>query len=282
VFVLRITNAQKTFGAGTPDAATVLRGLDLYLERGECVTSIGSNGAGKSTLFDAIAGSILLDRGSIVLDGEDVTWTKEHRRARNIGRLFQDPRMGTAPDLTIEENLALVYSKATGRFPLSLALKPNERRIFAALLARLDMGLETRLKARAGLLSGGQRQALTLLLACMVPPKLLLLDEHTAALDPVAAKKVQALTAEIAGGSGAAPHGGAITASSGPITTLMITHNILTALELGNRTVMMHQGRIVMDLRGKERKRMTVEKLLEKYRGTVREELAADEMILGT
>jgi putative ABC transport system ATP-binding protein len=280
--MLGITNAHKTFGAGTPDAAAVLRGLDLYLGRGEFVTIIGSNGAGKSTLFNAIAGSILLDRGSIVLDGTDITWAQEHRRARGIGRLFQDPRMGTAPDLTIEENLALVYSKVTRRFPLSLALKAKERRIFTTLLARLDMGLETRLKTRVGALSGGQRQALTLLLACMTPPRLLLLDEHTAALDPVAAKKVQALTAEIAAGDRGGLTINSDTAPSGPITTLMVTHNILTALELGTRTVMMHQGRIVMDLRGEERRRMTVEKLLEKYRGTVQEELASDEMILGT
>ncbi|MDR1909202.1 MAG: ATP-binding cassette domain-containing protein [Spirochaetaceae bacterium] len=275
--MLRITEAWKTFGAGTPDAMPVLGGLNLHLERGDFVTIIGSNGAGKSTLFNAIAGSVLLDRGRISLDGEDITWLREHRRARSMGRLFQDPRMGTAPDLTIEENLALVYSRGTGRPPLALALKRKERGLFAEALARLDMGLETRLKVRVGALSGGQRQALTLLLAVMIPPKLLLLDEHTAALDPVAAKKVQALTSEIAGGKEILPGG----RQGGPITTLMITHSIPAALELGTRTVMMHRGRIVMDLSGGERSALSAEELLERYRETIREEPALEHIIPG-
>ncbi|MDR1804259.1 MAG: ATP-binding cassette domain-containing protein, partial [Treponema sp.] len=206
---LEIRNLRKSFEPGKPDQTMVLDGVDLSLTRGELVTIIGSNGAGKTTLFNVIAGTLPPDRGQVILDGEDITWRKEYLRARDIGRLFQDPHQGTAPDLTIEENLALVYSKATRRFPLSLALHKKERAFLIDTLAKLDMGLETRFKAPVGTLSGGQRQALTLLLATLVPPKLLLLDEHTAALDPVAAKKILALTVEIS-----AAHG---------ITTLMIT-----------------------------------------------------------
>jgi len=262
---LQVRNIRKTFNPGKPDLPIVLDGVDLSLEQGELVTVIGSNGAGKSTLFNVIAGTVLPDQGQVILDGEDITWQKEHLRARNIGRLFQDPHHGTAPNLTIEENFALVYSKATRRFPLALALHPKERLIFIETLAKLDMGLEMRLKAPVGTLSGGQRQAITLLMATLIPPKLLLLDEHTAALDPVAAKKILALTVEISGAHN--------------ITTLMITHNITSALETGNRTIMMHQGRIVMDLTGEERSRMTVEELLERYRERVHENLDADRLI---
>jgi len=262
---LLLRNIQKTFEGGKPGTSPVLNGVDLSLATGELVTVIGSNGAGKSTLFNVIAGTALPDKGQIILDGEDITWQKERLRARNIGRLFQDPTQGTAPDLTIEENLALVYSKVARRFPLALAIGHKERSIFVEHLTKLDMGLETRLKTPVGTLSGGQRQALTLLLATLVPPKLLLLDEHTAALDPIAAKKILALTVEITG-----VHN---------ITTLMITHNILSALETGNRTIMMHKGRIVMDLRGKEREQMTVEELLERYREQVQETLDTDRLL---
>jgi putative ABC transport system ATP-binding protein len=265
--MLDIRNARKTFDPLTEDANPVLRGLNLRVEKGELLTIIGSNGAGKSTLFNAIAGSILLDTGAIHLDGTDITYLSEHRRAQDIGRLFQDPHTGTAPDLTIEENCALVYSRATGRFPLSLALRTKERAFFTEVLARLDMGLESRLKTRAASLSGGQRQALTLLLATLVPPKLLLLDEHTAALDPVAAKKILALTADIT--------------RTNSITTIMITHNISSALETGGRTIMMHKGNIVMDLRDDERKNMTVEDLLRRYQDTVHEALDTDRIIFG-
>jgi putative ABC transport system ATP-binding protein len=264
---LEVRKLRKSFEPGKPDQTMVLDGVNLSLTRGELVTIIGSNGAGKTTLFNVIAGTLTPDRGRVILDGEDITWRKEYLRARDIGRLFQDPHQGTAPDLTIEENLALVYSKATRRFPLALALHKKERAFFIETLAKLDMGLETRLKVPVGTLSGGQRQALTLLLATLVPPKLLLLDEHTAALDPVAAKKILALTVEIS-----ASHG---------ITTLMITHNILSALETGSRTIMMHKGRIVMDLRGEERGGMTVEDLLERYRERVKETLDADRLIFG-
>jgi putative ABC transport system ATP-binding protein len=264
--LLSVTGAKKTFNAGTSDSYTALAGLNLELALGDFVTVIGSNGAGKSTLFNAIAGNIVLDEGRIVLDGEDITFQKEHRRAKHIGRLFQDPHTGTAPALTIEENLALVYSKATNRFPLALALRAKERAAFRETLSRLGMGLENRLKTKVEALSGGQRQALTLLIATLVPPKLLLLDEHTAALDPVTAKKVLDLTADIAG--------------SNAITTLMITHNVSSALELGTRTVMMHKGGIVMDIRGKERAAMTMEALLARYKDTVHERLNTDTILL--
>jgi len=264
---LCIQNICKTFAPGSPDSSMALDGVDLSLSAGELVTVIGSNGAGKSTLFNVIAGSLLPDRGQIILDGENITWQTEHRRARNIGRIFQDPRHGTAPDLTIEENLALMYSRATHRFPLALALRKKDRALFIETMAKLDMGLETRLKVPVGTLSGGQRQAVALLLATLVPPRLLLLDEHTAALDPVAAKKILSLTVEIT--------------KANRITTLMITHNIVCALETGNRTIMMHKGRIVMDFAGEDRRRMSVEELLEKYRKQVQENLDTDRLIFG-
>lgn len=265
--MLNITNAHKTFDPGAPGEHKALDGVNLQLDKGEFVTIIGSNGAGKSTLFNAIGGNFLLDKGCIELDGENITYQKEHIRAHNIGRLFQNPGTGTAADLTIEENLALVYSKATKRFPLALALRAKERALFVETLAKLDMGLENRLKTRVGLLSGGQRQALTLLIATMIPPKLLLLDEHTAALDPVTAKKVLDLTQEIV--------------QKDIITTLMITHNIASALELGTRTIMMHNGGIVMDLHAEERRNMNVQDLLERYKKTVHKALDNDRMLLG-
>ncbi|WP_010254644.1 ABC transporter ATP-binding protein [Treponema primitia] len=266
--MLSVQGAYKTFEAGTPNENAVLRGLNLELSAGEFVTIIGSNGAGKSTLFNVIGGNIPLDGGSIILDGEDITNKKEFKRARDIGRLFQDPHTGTAPDFTIEENLALVYSKVSRRFALSRALRAKDRSYFADVVSRLDMGLESRLKTPASLLSGGQRQALTLLLATLVPPKLLLLDEHTAALDPVSAKKVIDLTAEIT--------------KTHNITTLMITHSISQALELGTRTVMMHKGKIVMDISGDERHTLSAQGLLERYKEAVHEELDTDRILLET
>jgi putative ABC transport system ATP-binding protein len=263
--MLDIHKLYKTFDPGTSNAHAVFRGLDLHLDAAEFVTIIGSNGAGKSTLFNLIAGSYPADQGRIILDGEDFTYKKEHSRAKHIGRLFQDPRTGTAPSLTIEENLALVYSKATRRFPLALALRSKDRAFFREVLARLDMGLEDRLKTRVGALSGGQRQALTLLIATLVPPKLLLLDEHTAALDPVTAKKVLSLTRGIT-----REHG---------ITTLMITHNISSALEMGTRTIMMHKGGIVMDLRNEERRNLTVENLLRRYKEALGAVLDTDRIL---
>lgn len=263
--MLDIVNATKTFSKGTVNEHTALDHLSLHLEPGEFVTIIGSNGAGKSTLFNAICGSFYLDEGSIELDGKNISYQKEHRRAKAIGRLFQDPQKGTAPDLTIEEHLALVYSKAK-RGPFSIALQKKDRSFFRDTLAQLDMGLEDRMKTKVGLLSGGQRQALTLLLSTLIPPKLLLLDEHTAALDPLTAQKVLELTREIT-----AQHA---------ITTLMITHNIASALSMGTRTIMLESGKIVLDLQGEERKNMSVSGLLETYRSVTKQDLDNDRMLL--
>lgn len=263
--MLELKNVHKTFQPGTQSQQIGLDGVNLHLLPGEFACIIGSNGAGKSTLFNAIAGTFLVDEGRILLDGQDITYWKEHRRAGSLGRLFQDPKTGTAPGLTIEENLALVYSKATGRFALRSALTKRDRAHFRDVLAQLEMGLENRMDAKVGLLSGGQRQALTLLTATMVPPKLLLLDEHTAALDPVTAQKVMELTNEITG--------------KNQITTMMITHNIRSALRTGSRTLMMDRGRIVLDLHGEERREMTPEDLLQQYRTLMHRELDNDRML---
>lgn len=263
--MLEICDVQKTFHPGTPNAQAALAGISLRLQRGEFATIIGSNGAGKSTLLGAIVGSFLVDGGSIRLAGEDITYQKEHVRARHMGRLFQDPQTGTAPGLTIEENLALVHSRATGRFPLGLALRAPDRTYFRELLAQLDMGLEDRLCSKVGLLSGGQRQALTLLTATMAQPRLLLLDEHTAALDPVTAAKVLELTTEIT--------------NKNSITTLMVTHNIGAALRMGSRTIMMDKGKIVMDIAGAARESMTPSLLLQRYRETMHKELDNDRIL---
>lgn len=262
---LEITNLKKVFQRGTPSEHTGLDGVSLNLEKGEFVCIVGSNGAGKTTLFNAIAGNFTPDSGKIVLDGEDITYVKEHVRAKNIGRIFQDPKTGTSPNLTIEENLALVCSKAFGRFPLRAGLKASDRAYFKKLLASLDMGLEDRLNVPAGLLSGGQRQALTLLMATVSPPKLLLLDEHTAALDPITAERVTALTDEITQKDG--------------ITTLMITHNIGAALKKGTRTIMMDSGKIVLDVKGSQREGMTPSDLLEEYRKVMNRQLDNDRIL---
>lgn len=263
--MLELSNLKKVFQPNTASAHTGLDGVSLKLDKGDFVCIIGSNGAGKSTLFNAVAGSFILDGGKIVLDGEDITDKKEHVRAKNIGRLFQDPKTGTAPNLTIEENLALVYSKATGRFGLKKGLTKGDRRYFKELVSKLNMGLENRLNTPASLLSGGQRQALTLLTATLIPPKLLLLDEHTAALDPMTAQRVMELTDEIT--------------SADKITTLMITHNINQALKTGNRTIMMDKGKIVLDISGDTRKNMTAADLLEEYRKVMNAQLDNDRML---
>jgi putative ABC transport system ATP-binding protein len=263
--MLEMRNVRKTFQAGTPNEQRGLAGISLRLKRGDFLTVIGSNGAGKTTLFNAVAGSFPVDGGSIFLGGEDITHRKEHVRAKNIGRLFQDPKTGTAPGLTVEENLALVYSKATGRFPLFFALRASDRRYFKEVLSWPDMGLETRLHTKVGLLSGGQRQALALLIATLVPPELLLLDEHTAALDPAAAERVTELTVRIC--------------RQNNITALMITHNVGAALKTGTRTIMMDRGEIVLDLSGKERENMTPRDLFRLYRETTRKELDNDRIL---
>ncbi len=260
--MLTLKNVSKTFNPGTVNEKTALTGVDLHLDPGDFVSIIGANGAGKSTLFNAIAGSFYPDTGSIVLDGQDVTFLPEFKRARSIGRLFQDPMRGSAPAMTIEENLALA---AGGGGWLSHVSKA-EKAAFRDRLALLGMGLEDRMRQPVGLLSGGQRQALTLLMATMVPPKLLLLDEHTAALDPGTAEKVLALTES--------------TVRDNHLTCLMITHNMSSALELGNRTLMMDSGRILLDLKGDERRGLTVDDLLRMFKENVGKALDNDRMLL--
>ena len=246
--MLKITNISKTFNPGTINEKKALADLSLHLAKGDFVTILGSNGAGKSTLFNAIAGTFPVDRGTITLDGKNITSLPDYKRSKFIGRMFQDPLKGTAPTMTIEENLALAYMRASsGTNPFSVISKAD-RAEFRQRLSQLGLGLEDRMGSPVGLLSGGQRQALTLLMATMVTPKLLLLDEHTAALDPATADKVLALTRQIV-----ADHG---------ITCLMITHNIPSALSLGNRTIMMKDGSIVLELGGAQREGLTPEELL--------------------
>ncbi len=249
--MLNVKNISKTFNPGTVNEKKALTDLSLHLDQGDFVTILGSNGAGKSTLFNAIAGSFVVDSGSITLDGVDITNQPDYKRSKVIGRMFQDPLRGTAPNMTIEENLALAYMRAShGTSPFSM-IGRKDRAEFRSRLAQLDLGLEDRMNHPVGLLSGGQRQALTLLMATLVTPKLLLLDEHTAALDPATAEKVLDLTAKIV--------------AENRITCLMITHNIPSALNLGNRTVMMRGGSIVLELAGEERKNMTTDRLLKAF-----------------
>ena len=236
--MLEIKNASKTFLAGTPNEHVALNGLDLSLKDGEFVTIIGSNGAGKSTLFNAICGTFLLDSGKIVLDGKDITFLPEHKRAKVIGRVFQDPMKGTAPNMTIAENLALAYARVH-HGALSTAINKKDMALFRERLSYYNMGLEDRMKTKVGLLSGGQRQVVTLLMCTLTVPKLLLLDEHTAALDPATAENVMNITKEIV--------------SEHKITTMMITHNISSALTTGDRTVMLDKGKLMLDLSGKQR-----------------------------
>lgn len=264
--MLDLVNLQKTFSRGTVNAHVGLDGLSLHLNRGEFVTVLGSNGAGKSTLFNAICGSFLLDGGRVQLDGRDITFLPEHARARQIGRVFQDPMKGTAPGMTIEENLALSYTRAHSG-PFSMALSRKKYEIFRDALARYGLGLEDRMKTRVGLLSGGQRQVVTLLMCTLVTPKLLLLDEHTAALDPATAEKIMDITGQIV--------------REGHITTMMITHNIRTALKTGSRTIMMDAGKMILDVSGEERARMTVEGLMKLYLESKKEALDNDRMLLG-
>ena len=260
--MLELKNISKTFHPGTVNEKHALHELSLSVPDGDFITIIGANGAGKSTLFGAIGGSFLTDSGKILLDGQDVTFLPEHRRSKVIGRLFQDPMRGTAPGMTIEENLAL----AAGRSGWLGTISRRDRECFREQLRELDMGLEDRMRQPVGLLSGGQRQALTLLMATIANPKLLLLDEHTAALDPGAAEKILALTARIAAGQ--------------KLTCLMITHNMRAALALGNRTLMMNGGRIVLDVSGEERAHMDVNDLLERFRSGTGDMLDNDRILL--
>ncbi|MCD8153159.1 MAG: ATP-binding cassette domain-containing protein [Clostridiales bacterium] len=250
--MLNIQNVTKTFEKGTVNEHVAIRNLSLSLKKGEFVTIVGSNGAGKSTLFNAICGSFLPDCGHILLDGKDITYEKEYKRAHDIGRVFQDPMKGTAPNMTIEENLALAYTRSVTRAnPFSTAITRKKTELFRENLARYNMGIEDRMKTRIGLLSGGQRQVVTLLMCTLSVPKLLLLDEHTAALDPATAEKVMEITKTIV--------------SENQITTLMITHNLNQSLSTGTRTIMMDEGEIILDIAGEERDRMTMEDLIRMY-----------------
>lgn len=264
--MLKINNISKTFNAGTINEKVAVRNLSLHMSEGEFATIIGSNGAGKSTLFNAIAGSFIVDEGSVFLGGEDVTFFPDYKRSKEIGRLFQDPLKGTAPNMTIEENLALAYLRAGKGFSPFSRISKSDREFFAHHLELLGMGLEERMNQPVGLLSGGQRQALTLLMATIVPPKILLLDEHTAALDPKTAEKVLELTEDIV--------------SRNNITCLMITHNMTQALSLGNRTLMMNEGNIVFDVSGEERKNMSINDLLIKFREGAGQDLDNDRILL--
>ena len=264
--MLCIEGIRKVFNPGTINEKVALSGLSLTLEDGDFATIVGSNGAGKSTLFNAIAWSFYVDEGFIELDGKDITYEKEHRRSQYIGRLFQDPLMGTAPHMTIEENLAIAYLRASADKKPFSRITAQDREKFREQLSLLHMGLEDRMKNPVGLLSGGQRQALTLLMATMVTPKILLLDEHTAALDPATAAKVLELTAKIV--------------SERRITCLMVTHNMTQALEMGNRTLMMDGGRIVFDVKGAERTSMTVDDLLRKFEQNTGGALDNDRILL--
>jgi len=260
--MLTLSQVSKTFNPGTVNEKKALTGLSLHLAPGDFVTIIGSNGAGKSTLFNAICGDFMTDSGSILLNGQDITFMPPYQRSRHIGRLFQDPMRGSAPHMTIEENLALAAGSG-GWF--SHVTKADKER-FRERLSLLGMGLEDRMKQPVGLLSGGQRQALTLMMATFVPPWLLLLDEHTAALDPGTAEKVLKITREIV--------------EQEKITTLMVTHNMSQALKLGNRTLMMDAGKIILDVSGEERRKMTVEDLLAQFKVGAGKALDNDRMLL--
>ena len=246
--MLELKHISKTFFPGTVNAKTALDDLSLTLHDGDFVTVIGGNGAGKSTMLNAVAGTLTVDSGSILLDGEDITRKPEHRRAADLGRVFQDPMMGTAGDMWIEENLALAARRGSRR-TFKWGISRAEREEYRALLAPLGLGLEDRLTTKVGLLSGGQRQALTLLMASLKKPKLLLLDEHTAALDPKTAAKVLELSDRIVAENG--------------LTTMMVTHNMKDAIAHGNRLIMMDAGRVVLDIAGWEKQKLTVPDLLE-------------------
>lgn len=248
--MLKLTNITKTFNPGTITEKKALRGIDLTLEDGDFVTVIGGNGAGKSTLLNLIAGVHYTDTGSIELDGMNLTHKPEYYRARFLGRVFQDPMMGTAANMGIEENLAMAYRRGKRR-GLKWHIKSSEKDIYKNQLKLLDLGLENRMTAKVGLLSGGQRQALTLLMSCLQKPRLLLLDEHTAALDPKTAAKVLELTEEFV--------------NRDHLTTFMVTHNMKDAIRYGNRLIMMMDGKIVFDAKGEEKKKLTVEDLLAKF-----------------
>ncbi len=263
--MLEAKNIVKTFNIGTVNEKKALRGVNLTLNTGDFVTIIGGNGAGKSTFLNAIAGVWPVDEGQIIIEGRDITKLPEHKRAAFLGRVFQDPMNGTAATMGIEENLALAFRRGSRR-TLKAGITNSERTLYKDTLSRLGLGLQSRLTSKVGLLSGGQRQALTLLMATLKQPKLLLLDEHTAALDPKTAKKVLDLTEEIV--------------NNQHLTALMVTHNMKDAIQIGNRLIMMHEGQIIYDVAGGEKKSLQVEDLLKKFEEASGEKFANDRMML--
>ena len=263
--MLKITNVEKTFNKGTINEKKALDGINLNIKEGEFVTVIGGNGAGKSTVLNMIAGVYPIDAGQIILDGEDISRKPEHARAKFLGRVFQDPMKGTAAGMEIQENLALAYRRGKKR-TLKWAIRKSEKSRYKEALKTLDLGLEERLTSKVGLLSGGQRQALTLLMAALQKPKLLLLDEHTAALDPKTAAKVLELTQSII--------------SEHKLTAMMVTHNMKDAIRMGNRLIMMHEGRVIYDVSGEEKANLKVSDLLEKFEQASGGEFANDRMML--
>lgn len=264
--MLEIRNISKTFNPGTVNEKTALDGVSLKLNDGDFVTVIGGNGAGKSTLLNAVAGTWFVDRGEIIIDGRDVTSLPEYKRAAYLGRVFQDPMNGTAATMEIQENLALAKRRGKKRF-LRTGITKEEQKEYHELLKTLGLGLENRMTSKVGLLSGGQRQSLTLLMATLVRPRLLLLDEHTAALDPKTARNVLDITDRIV--------------SRDHLTTLMITHNMKDAIQHGNRLIMMNEGKIILDIAGEEKKKLTVRDLLEQFERVSGEQFANDAALLG-
>ena len=263
--MLEIINVSKTFNTGTINEKKALNKLSLNLNSGDFVTIIGGNGAGKSTMLNMIAGVYPIDGGRILIDGIDISGMPEHKRAKYIGRVFQDPMMGTSAGMQIDENLALAFRRGDKR-GLSWGIKRSEKELYKEILAKLGLGLQTRMTSKVGLLSGGQRQALTLLMATLKKPKLLLLDEHTAALDPQTAKTVLDLTKQIV--------------DEQKLTAMMVTHNMKDALNIGNRLIMMHSGRVIYDVSGEEKKKLNVEDILRKFEEASGGEFANDRMML--
>lgn len=263
--ILSIQDIHKTFEAGTINENHVLRGMNLEVQEGDFISIIGGNGAGKSTLMNSLAGALTVDSGDILLEGKSIKDVPAAKRAREISRVFQDPKMGTASRLTIEENMAIAYRRGLSR-GLSWGVKDSERKIFKEALKELGLGLENRMKVDTQFLSGGQRQALTLLMASLVKPKVLLLDEHTAALDPKTSDMVMRLTKKIV--------------EKDQLTALMITHNMENAIEYGNRLIMLHQGRIVVDVGGEEKANLTVQDLMDLFHKNSGQALTDDEMML--
>jgi len=264
--MLEIQNISKVFNPGTVNEKVALDGLSLTVNDGDFITVVGSNGAGKSTLFNAISGVFLADSGRIMLDGKNITFEPDYVRSKYIGRMFQDPLKGTAPHMTIMENLALAYLRAEKNTNPFSRITKKERELFHEKLKMLDMGLEDRMNTPVGTLSGGQRQALTLLMATLVPPKILLLDEHTAALDPQAAEKIMDLTKQIT--------------QENNTTCLMVTHNLKQAVSIGNRTLMMANGHIVVDITGEDRKDLTIQDLMRMFREQAGKEFDNDRILL--